>query len=134
MSTTVVNCNIRQQHDEFTPNESQFPIRRKRTQRSPSALVVEEFIRTVKETAKIASVVGQLNALKAIATELFDSVVEVEVVTDPEIQGVRYLSIYVHAKGEVRSIASLRREWYRKVHGLLGENYDLVHLAIDVVE
>lgn len=131
MSTQV--CETQQRHTGFMPPEPRCFATRERIQQSSSAIVVDEFIKTVKATARIASVVGQLNALKAIATELFDSVVELEIVNDPEIPGVRYLSIYVLARGEVRAIADLRREWYRKVHGLLGKNYDLVQDRKSVV-
>lgn len=113
------------------PDDIERP-RKKATRSSPSAQVVEEFLKNVRATAKLAVVVGNLRALKAIATELFEAIDSLEIVDDPELDGVKYLTINVRAKGSPRDVANLRKEWYRRIPGALIGHDDLIHLAIDI--
>lgn len=87
----------------------------------------------VDRTARLATVVGKLPQLQAIASELFLGEISVAMEDDPEIEGKQYVVIQVQERQPIEWIAARRKEWYHLTHKLLGQDCEFVQLAITVV-
>jgi hypothetical protein len=81
-----------------------------------------------------AAVASQIAELHVIATELFNGVVRVESVCDPEIPGRDQTVFHVSLAGGTEDVKRLRLEWYRRTMDLLGDDYDKVALAVTLVD
>ena len=74
----------------------------------------------------------QLPLLKALATEIFGQLVDVQQHEDPEIPDLSYLEFTVLYTGPRAEISRLRTEWYRRTQEMLNEDCHYVSLFLTV--
>jgi hypothetical protein len=83
---------------------------------------------------RVATVVGKIPMLRAIASELFFGPIVFELEEDPEIgNGQRYLVIRVTSRCS-QEIAKLRKDWHKRTSLLLGDLAEMVQLVVMVIE
>ena len=90
------------------------------------------FLDDVRGRARLASVVGRIPYLRAIASELFLGDIGFEVEEDPEIPGRQCVTVSVELKADLDEVAKRRREWYNHISALLGQDCELVQLIVTV--
>ena len=116
------------------------PVRHRRTARRETVTIdrlmtgLTAFTSALKKQARLAAAVGKAPQLKAIARELFLGKVQILIEDDPEITDKHYVVVDVEATGDLKEIASRRREWYNLTGVFLGPEAELVQLVVTVVE
>ncbi|MEX2139408.1 MAG: hypothetical protein WD894_09110 [Pirellulales bacterium] len=110
-------------------DERSVPVSERAVQASAAS-----FLRLLRRRARLASVLGKVPMLRAIASELFLGEIDIYIETDPEIENTQYVVVDVRARGDIKEIANRRKEWYNLTGKLLGNECELVQLAVTVEE
>jgi len=98
---------------------------------SPDSM--KQFLETFRRKTELAVIAMNVEPLAAISNELFGAT-RVEIVPDPEIEDSYSVVFSVETSGDPREVANRRREWYKRIEPILGENCGQVQLLIDITE
>lgn len=91
----------------------------------------DDLVKQLAAQPLLAAAYGKLPELKLIAGELFGRSVA-ELRSDPEIGGLQTIVITASFEGTSEESRPLRREWHRRIHGVVGEAAANVQLLIDL--
>jgi hypothetical protein len=81
---------------------------------------------------RLSSVIARAPQLEVIAAKLFSGTVSSRIEEDAENPESKYLVVQVDTHDDLESIARSRRNWNKQTLDLLGDECDLVMLAVTV--